>query len=186
MKKKNLSRISSFLKKTLQKILRPSEPPNGAGADIFFRFVQRKKDILFSVSLLCQTTMIKMMKLALFALLANSAVAQTSISFFHINDHHSHIEELSFDIFDPNFIPAELSVASSQIRMYYGGAPRTSALLTAKREAATAAGREVITLHGGDALTGTFFYTVFGNEMDAEVMNAMGFDAFVLGNHEFE
>ena len=70
--------------------------------------------------------------------------------------------------------------------MYYGGAPRTAALLTAKRNAATAAGREVLTLHGGDALTGTFFYTVFGNEMDAKVMNAMGFDAFVLGNHEFE
>ena len=136
----------------------------------------RKLELLSAVVLLARMT-------------AMTAMAQTptTISFFHVNDHHSHIEELSFDIFDPAFIPSEqLSVESSQIRMYYGGAPRTAALLTAKRNAATAAGREVLTLHGGDALTGTFFYTVFGNEMDAKVMNAMGFDAFVLGNHEFE
>jgi 2',3'-cyclic-nucleotide 2'-phosphodiesterase (5'-nucleotidase family) len=52
--------------------------------------------------------------------------------------------------------------------------------------ALTAAEDEVCVLHAGDALTGTIFYSFFGPEPDGLVMNAMGFDAFVVGNHEFD
>jgi 5'-nucleotidase len=51
---------------------------------------------------------------------------------------------------------------------------------------AKAAGRDVLRLHAGDALTGTLYYTFFGPQVDAAVMNIAKFDALTLGNHEFD
>jgi len=113
----------------------------------------------------------------------NTVSAQSNITFLHINDHHSHFEELSFDIVDPTLIPDDLSVESENIRMYYGGFPRAVGLFNYFEEQADG---PVVKVHAGDAITGTFFYTFFGPEMDAVGMNIIGFDAFVLGNHEFE
>lgn len=70
--------------------------------------------------------------------------------------------------------------------MFYGGFPRAVALMKQMEEEALAAGNDVLKVHAGDALTGTFFYTFFGVAMDAAVMNVAGFDAFVIGNHEFD
>lgn len=129
------------------------------------------------------------MKIAALALTSLAAVqAQTpiAVTFLHINDHHSHFEELSFDIRDSDFIPDTLGVNSTNIRMFYGGFPRTVGLMTALSEDAVAAGNDVIKVHAGDALTGTIFYTFFGPKMDAAAMNAASFDAFVVGNHEFD
>jgi 5'-nucleotidase / UDP-sugar diphosphatase len=41
-------------------------------------------------------------------------------------------------------------------------------------------------VHGGDALTGTLFYSIFGPRADAAYMNEVRFDAMVAGNHEFD
>ena len=43
----------------------------------------------------------------------------------------------------------------------------------------------VIKLHAGDAISGSLFFTLFKGEADAALMNEICFDAFVLGNHEF-
>jgi 2',3'-cyclic-nucleotide 2'-phosphodiesterase (5'-nucleotidase family) len=43
----------------------------------------------------------------------------TTISFIHINDHHSHFDEQSFDLFEAN-IPPGLSVETGTLRAYYG------------------------------------------------------------------
>ena len=67
-----------------------------------------------------------------------------------------------------------------------GGSPRISATIAALKEDAEMSGNEVLVLHAGDAITGTLTYTLFGPEVDAAVMNEIGFDAFVLGNHEFD
>lgn len=49
------------------------------------------------------------------------------------------------------------------------------------------AGRsDVIKLHAGDAITGTRYPTLFRGEADAALMNTVCFDAFALGNHEFD
>jgi 2',3'-cyclic-nucleotide 2'-phosphodiesterase (5'-nucleotidase family) len=71
-------------------------------------------------------------------------------------------------------------------RFIPGGAARAAALAKAMAADATEAGNEVCMLHGGDATTGTLFYSFFGSLPDAAFMNSVGFDAFVLGNHEFD
>jgi 5'-nucleotidase/UDP-sugar diphosphatase len=124
----------------------------------------------------------------LLLLCANTVLAQSpsSVTFLHMNDHHSHVEELSFDLVDPLLIPADLSVESGNIRMFYGGFPRAVSLMNQMEEEALTAGNDVLKVHAGDALTGTVFYSFFGPAMDAAVMNVASFDAFVLGNHEFD
>jgi hypothetical protein len=41
-------------------------------------------------------------------------------------------------------------------------------------------------LHAGDALVGTSLFSVYGGVADAEMMDAVCFNAFALGNHEFD
>ena len=41
-------------------------------------------------------------------------------------------------------------------------------------------------LHAGDAITGDLYYTLFKGAADAALMNELCFDAFALGNHEFD
>ncbi|NEU35921.1 bifunctional metallophosphatase/5'-nucleotidase, partial [bacterium LRH843] len=63
-----------------------------------------------------------------------------------------------------------------------GGFPRVAAKI-AEREAAL---DNVLKLHAGDAITGTLYFTSFEGEADAQLMNQVCFDAFALGNHEFD
>lgn len=44
----------------------------------------------------------------------------------------------------------------------------------------------VLTLHAGDALTGTLYFSEFKGKADIDLLNEIGFDAMVLGNHEFD
>lgn len=71
---------------------------------------------------------------------------------------------------------------STAVRVYYGGAERISAQIKQFRNST---GRSV-TVHGGDAVTGTLYYSIFGPQADAAYMNAVEFDALVAGNHEFD
>ena len=48
------------------------------------------------------------------------------------------------------------------------------------------AGEPIMKIHAGDAITGTLYYSLFGGEADAALMNEICFDAFELGNHEFD
>ena len=52
--------------------------------------------------------------------------------------------------------------------------------------AAEANGDEICVLHAGDGITGTPYYSAYGPEADAAAMSLVGFDAFVVGNHEFD
>ena len=70
--------------------------------------------------------------------------------------------------------------------MYHGGSARIAATIQAMREEAAAAGEDIVVVHGGDGITGTLYYTLLGSDPDAAIMNAIGFDAFVPGNHEFD
>ena len=127
----------------------------------------------------------------LFFLPTPSVVAQTeedaaalAVTFLHINDHHSHFEPVSFDMF-PEVIPDGLSVDTPDgIKVYYGGAAYVAGAIKELAASAEEQGREVMKIHGGDAVTGTVYYSLFGGEPDAVFMNQVGFDAFVIGNHE--
>jgi|GEM_PF-124455 len=92
----------------------------------------------------------------------------------HINDHHSHLK--------PNTgLSLNFNGVATQVEM--GGFARVAA--TFNSIAADYQGN-LLKLHAGDALTGDLYYTLFKGEADAALMNQVCFDAFALGNHEFD
>lgn len=91
----------------------------------------------------------------------------------HVNDHHSHL------------LPMErtaLTVDGETYRVETGGFARVATKIADIR----ASQNNVLALHAGDAITGTLFYTLFDGAADAALMNLICFDAFALGNHEFD
>jgi 5'-nucleotidase/UDP-sugar diphosphatase len=114
---------------------------------------------------------------------ASPRVLQNDVTFelniLHMNDHHSHLRESDFDL-DPQFLYT--AVDESALSVKYGGFPRLVAL-TRSLEATLP---NVLKLHAGDALVGTTLFSVYRGVADAAMMNAVCFDAFALGNHEFD
>lgn len=94
------------------------------------------------------------------------------LTILHINDHHSHLEPSS----------QKLKLAGQSTYAEVGGYP---ALVTALNER-TSANQNILKLHAGDAISGTLYYALFKGEADAAMMNHACFDAFALGNHEFD
>lgn len=131
------------------------------------------------------TPLLKSSAISLVLLFLQTASAKI-FSFIHINDHHSNLDELTVDLVGTAQVPPGLSVNATTVRFAYGGAPRIGALIKKLRSDATTAGKGVVTVHGGDAITGTLFYSAFKGAADAAYMNEVGFDAMVIGNHEFD
>lgn len=98
--------------------------------------------------------------------------APLEVSILHINDHHSHLEADTLS----------LTIAGQETTFESGGFARIASKIL-EREAAL---DNVLKLHSGDAVTGTLYFTSFEGEADAELMNLVCFDAFALGNHEFD
>lgn len=90
----------------------------------------------------------------------------------HVNDHHARLgaERLGLS-FEARGFTVE------------GG---SFALLAGYIRERERAGGAVLKLHAGDALTGDLFFTLFKGQADADLMNSVCFDAFVVGNHEFD
>lgn len=95
------------------------------------------------------------------------------ITILHVNDHHSHLRANS---------RMNLDLGGESTRVVSGGFPAVVSKIRDLSE-----GRDdVLTLHAGDAITGDLYYTLFKGAADAAMMNMVCFDAFVLGNHEFD
>ncbi|WP_319379771.1 NAD nucleotidase [Thiomicrorhabdus sp.] len=94
------------------------------------------------------------------------------LTILHMNDHHSHLEADSLN----------LTIGSDDVEFATGGFPRVVSAFKHFESNAT----NVLKLHAGDAITGTLYYTLFKGEADAAMMNQICFDAFALGNHEFD
>ena len=90
----------------------------------------------------------------------------------HINDHHSHLEEEK--------MPLKLN--GKTVTVHIGGLPRVAQEIKNFRQN----NKNTLVLHAGDAVTGTLYYTLFEVKADAELMNAINFDVYTLGNHEFD
>ena len=99
--------------------------------------------------------------------------APFDLTILHINDHHSHLESDSGD----------LELPGGETRVQFGGFPSVVSKID---ELAANASGEVVKVHAGDAITGTLFFSLFGGEADAALMNEACFDVFALGNHEFD
>ncbi|WP_225888732.1 bifunctional metallophosphatase/5'-nucleotidase [Myxococcus xanthus] len=105
--------------------------------------------------------------------------APLDLTILHINDHHSHLAGSSLEL---NVTNAAGDTVAAEVESS-GFARVTSAMKE------LAAGKEnVLKLHAGDALTGTLYFNRAGQigEADAAMMNTVCFDAFTLGNHEFD
>ncbi|MBF0410294.1 MAG: bifunctional metallophosphatase/5'-nucleotidase [Candidatus Riflebacteria bacterium] len=83
----------------------------------------------------------------------------------HTSDFHSHL------------VPFDCASGTSM-----GGYAR----LKKYKENLEASGRKVVMLSSGDVFQGTLFFRFFQGIPDAEFMKKIGFDAMVLGNHEFD
>ena len=115
---------------------------------------------------------------AAFALLAGCATQAPQppenfqLTVLHVNDHHSNLAPKT----------RTLSWGGQDWQVQSGGFPRVAAQIDALRQQ----NEHVLTLHAGDAITGSLFFTLFGSEPDAVMMNQVCFDAFTIGNHEFD
>lgn len=63
-----------------------------------------------------------------------------------------------------------------------GGAARQATVM--KQIAAEV--ENVLLLDGGDRFTGTLYHTLYLGQDQVQIMNALGYDAMTLGNHEFD
>ena len=43
-----------------------------------------------------------------------------------------------------------------------------------------------LTVHAGDAVQGTTFFSLYGGEVEYALMDSLGYDVIILGNHEFD
>ncbi len=101
------------------------------------------------------------------------AMAPMTLNIAHINDHHSQLEPQA---------NAELTLDGKPTRVSLGGFARITSTFK-QLEVSTP---NLLKLHAGDAITGTLYYTFFKGAADARMMNTVCFDAFALGNHEFD
>lgn len=63
-----------------------------------------------------------------------------------------------------------------------GGMARRKVLIDSVR----AANDNVMLVDAGDAVQGTLYFSLFGGEVERKLMNSLGYDIQILGNHEFD
>ncbi|MCQ0988012.1 bifunctional metallophosphatase/5'-nucleotidase [Jiella marina] len=115
------------------------------------------------------------MALALTAFTSLPAAAEYRLTILHTNDFHSRIEPINK--YDSTC--GEEDLAENKC---FGGSARLLTAIRAAREAA----ENPILVDGGDQFQGTLFYTQYKGKAAAELMNALGYDAMTVGNHEFD
>lgn len=120
----------------------------------------------------CPDSYVTREQMAAFFHRAMGANGPLDLTIAHINDHHSHIDAGG----------ATLTLDGQDTDVETGGFAR----VVTKMNAIAAANDNTLSVHAGDALTGTLFYSLFKGEVDAELMNEICFDVFELGNHEFD
>ena len=117
--------------------------------------------------------LLSFLKCTIIFLSAFSAVNAGELTILHINDHHSHLRADS---------RMSLNIGGENTRVRSGGFPAVVSMFNLLSEGKN----NVLKLHAGDAITGDLYYTLFKGEADAALMNEVCFDAFAIGNHEFD
>lgn len=111
--------------------------------------------------------------------IAAPAAADTTLHLLHINDLHSRI--LPINRFDST-CGAEDDAAGE----CFGGVARVATAINVLRGELEAAGENVLVLDAGDQFQGSLMYTTYKGDVEAEFMEAIGFDVMAVGNHEFD
>ena len=89
------------------------------------------------------------------------------LTILHLNDTHSHLQPIR---------------GGSQDGL--GGLIERAQYIDSVRKADGA--DSVLLLHGGDFVQGTVYFTEFNGAAEIAALNALGYDAVTLGNHEFD
>ncbi len=110
-----------------------------------------------------------LLPLLLLCVLTVAAQESKELVILHTNDTHSCIYPLSPTL-------ADTMLAGR------GGFLRRINMLRAER----AAHPDLLLIDSGDFSQGSPYYTLFYGDVEAELMNSMGYDAATLGNHEFD
>lgn len=113
---------------------------------------------------------------AIAAALASSANAEFELHILHTNDIHSRIESI-------NKYDSTCDADGEAAGECFGGVARLKTAIDAKR---SRLGENVIVLDAGDPFQGSLFYTTYKGAAEAEFMQAIGYDAMAVGNHEFD
>lgn len=92
-----------------------------------------------------------------------------SLQILHTNDHHSHLDGSAYD----------LRLGNAMARVQMGGFSRLAGVIDRLRTPDT------LVLNSGE-LNGTLYFSLFKGEPDFKLFNALGLDAYQLGNHEFD
>lgn len=104
-----------------------------------------------------------------------------SVKLIHLNDTHSK--------FDQEVTPLGLPNAQGQPTLtyaYVGGYPLLKTYIDKLRDKAVGQNRASLLVHGGDAFSGSLFFTLYRGQLNADFMNYFEFDVMALGNHEFD
>ena len=100
------------------------------------------------------------------------------LTILHINDHHSALASKTATLQLP------VDGKTTAVTVDAAGFPRVTAAI----DAIAAKSDQVLKLHAGDAITGTLYFNRAGadGQADMAMMNTVCFDAYTLGNHEFD
>ncbi len=120
-----------------------------------------------------------MLSVSVITLSAGAALADYELNILHINDFHSRIESI-------NKSDSTCSAEEEGKNECFGGAARLLTAINQTRDALKAEGKNVLLLNAGDNFQGSLFYTTYKGTVEAEMLNAMKFDAMTVGNHEFD
>ena len=111
--------------------------------------------------------------------LAAPATAETTLHILHINDLHSRVQPI-------NRFDSTCNAEDDAAGECFGGVARVATAINTLRDELTAAGENVVVLDAGDQFQGSLMYTTYKGEVEAEFMEAIGFDVMAVGNHEFD
>ncbi|EBA14977.1 probable 5`-nucleotidase protein [Roseobacter sp. SK209-2-6] len=114
---------------------------------------------------------------AALGLTAGMAAAEYKLTILHTNDIHSRIESI-------NKYDSTCNAEGEAEGKCFGGVARIKTMVDARRAALE--GHNVILLDAGDPFQGSLFYTTYKGAAEAEFMQAIGYDAMAVGNHEFD
>ncbi|MDR3523587.1 MAG: 5'-nucleotidase C-terminal domain-containing protein [Acetobacteraceae bacterium] len=99
------------------------------------------------------------------------------LTILHVNDIHSRHEAVD---------ARSLTCKAGSRPDCLGGTARLATALFTDRDAARAAGRDVLQLDAGDQFQGSLYYTAWKGEVELAVAHAFGTEAMTVGNHEFD
>ncbi|MBN2393111.1 MAG: metallophosphoesterase, partial [Anaerolineae bacterium] len=101
--------------------------------------------------------------------------ADFDLTILHTNDVHAHVDQY-------NRNGARCSEADELAGLCIAGDSRLQTLVEEIRAAET----NVLLVDAGDQFQGTLFYALFKADVITDTMNALGYDAMTVGNHEFD